>query len=161
MLEEGEGAPNFTLPGTQGGTIDQYSLTDHTTNGAVVLLFYPFDLSPVCTEELCNFRDSTWLTFTPNLALFGISTDTVYAHREFSQQIDLPFPLLSDHDGSVSEEYDVLYDELEHHPRVCKRAVFVINESQHVSYAWEGDPWTEDPNIHEIHAAMQGLNIIA
>ncbi|PGF13827.1 hypothetical protein CP556_22225 [Natrinema sp. CBA1119] len=76
MLELGETAPSFTLPGTDGETIDEYSLKEYTNEGAAVLAFYPFDFSPICTEELCDFRDVEWLTFTEGVNLFGISTDS-------------------------------------------------------------------------------------
>ena len=50
MLAEGETAPDFTLPGTDGDSITEYSLTESVETGAVVLVFYPFDFSGVCTR---------------------------------------------------------------------------------------------------------------
>jgi peroxiredoxin len=122
-----------------------------------VLLFYPFDFSPVCTEELCTFRDSEWLGFNPNLDVFGVSTDSAFAHREVIHENDLPFPLLSDHDGTVSKQYDVLYDELENHKRVSKRAVFVIDDTATIRYAWEAEEWLTDPDIEAINESIQAI----
>jgi len=157
MIVSGSQAPSFSLPGTDGNSIGRYDLSEYTEKGTVVLLFYPFDFSPVCTAELCGFRDSEWLTFTPDLDIFGVSTDSAFSHRAFSQQNDLPFPLLSDRDGRVSEQYGVLYEELEGHPRVSKRAVFVIDDDQTVQYAWEADEYTTDPDIDEVHRAVEEL----
>lgn len=134
-----------------------YSLADITGSGAVVLLFYPFDFSPVCTAELCSFRDSEWLTIYPEVDVFGISTDSAYAHQEFINQNALPFPLISDHDGSVSAAYDVQYDELEDHSKVCMRAVYVIDADQTIRYAWEGDAYTDDPDVGVVGEAVRAI----
>lgn len=157
MIETGTAAPGFEIPGSDGESIDRYQLSDYTDSGPVVLLFYPFDFSPVCTEELCNFRDSEWLTFTPNLDVFGISTDSAYAHREVIQENDLPFPLLSDHDGQVSDAYGVLADEVDGHPNVSWRAVFVIDSTDTVRYTWEGEEIVHDPDMEAVYDAVRSL----
>lgn len=161
MLNVGETAPSFTLPGTSGRRIGEYSLSEYTETGGVVLLFYPFDFSPVCTEELCNFRDSEWLGFTDDLDVFGVSTDSIFAHREVIRRNDLPFPLSSDHDGAVSECYGVLADEIEDHERVSDRAVFVVDDEQTIRYAWRPDEWTTDPVIDEGNDAVYELDAVA
>jgi peroxiredoxin len=160
MLSTGESAPSFALPGTDGETISEYRLASFTERGALVLLFYPFDYSPVCTQELCNFRDSEWLSFTDDLDVVGVSTDSAFAHRNIIQENGLPFPLLSDHDGTVSERYGVLYDELEGHPRVSKRAVFVVDDRQTLQYVWVADDWLTDPDVGAVHEAVTGLNAV-
>jgi len=161
MLVEGERAPSFGVPATDGTEITEFRLDEFTDTGGVVLLFYPFDFSPVCTEELCEFRDSEWLQMIPELDILGISTDSAYAHKEYIQQNDLPFPLLSDRDGRVSARYDVLYDELEGHPLVSKRAVFLIDDTQTIRYAWEADEWTTDPDISAVNEAATSLDAIS
>jgi len=160
MRTVGEQAPGFSVPGSDGEDINQYRLSDATESGGVVLLFYPFDYSPICTKELCEFRDSELLTFTDQLDVFGISQDSAFAHREMIRKNDLPFPLLSDHDGSVSHSYDVCYDEIEGHPQVSKRAVFVIDDSQTIQYGWETDDWTVDPDIGAVYDAVLDLDSI-
>jgi peroxiredoxin len=160
MLNTGVSAPDFEIIGTDGDEIRQYSLADLTESGAAVLLFYPFDFSPVCTAELCEFRDSEWLTVTPELDVVGISTDSTYSHRVFIERNDLPFPLLSDHDGSVSDAYDVLEDELEEHPQVSSRAVFLVDEELTIRYAWEAEVYTDDPDIDAVNEAAQELSAV-
>lgn len=138
-MEIGDRAPSFTLPGTEGTEISQYSLSDHTNRGVAILLFYPFDFSPVCTTELCEFRDAEFLEFTDDVDVLAISTDSVYAHREFTNQHDLPFPLLSDNHGTVSAEYGLQYDEYEQHEAVTQRALVVVDDAQEVVYTWTSD----------------------
>ena len=115
MLAEGKTAPDFTLAGTDEDSIAEYSLTEFVETGAVVLVFYPFDFSDVCTRELCPFRDAEFLTFGEGLDVFGPSLDSCYAHRRFIRQNDLNFPLLSDTRGRVTDAYGLAYEELYHH----------------------------------------------
>jgi peroxiredoxin len=138
-MEIGDRAPRFTLPGTEGSEISQYSLADHTERGVAILLFYPFDFSPVCTSELCEFRDAEFFEFTTDVGVLGISTDSVYAHREFITKYDLPFPLLSDNGGTVSANYGLRYDEYEQHEAVSQRALVVVDDAREIAYTWTAD----------------------
>lgn len=58
----------------------------------------------MCTEELCGFRDTEWLTLTEGVDVFGISLDSCYAHKRFIEENELNFPLLSDTRGRVTDE---------------------------------------------------------
>lgn len=142
MVTQGNRLPNFELPGADGDEIAQYELEDYLETGVVCLVFYPFDFSPVCTDTLCTFRDAEFLVFTEGVDVFGISTDSAYVHQRFIDEYNLPFPLLSDNDGTVSEQYDILYDEWEGHNRVSKRAFLVVGEDREVEFCWE----VEDAN---------------
>lgn len=146
-MEPGDTAPKFSLPGTDGTEIEEYRLEDFTDSGVVILLFYPFDFSPICTAELCNIRDAEFFELTPEVDVFGVSTESVYAHREFIQRYDLPFPLLSDNRGTVSEQYGLQYDEFEQHEAVSKRAIVVINVTETVEYTWSAADAREEFNI--------------
>lgn len=157
MLGTGSTAPLFVLPGTDGDTITQYRLTDYTDAGATLLLFYPFAFSPVCTEQLCGFRDAEWLTVTENVDVFGISVDSAYAQRRFSQTYDFQFPLLSDRLASVAADYGVRDDELETHPAVAKRAVFAIDDTRTIRYTWGTDDAYESPDIEALEESIAWL----
>lgn len=150
MIEQGAAAPSVSLPGTEGEEIEDYDLGDYTDSGVVVLVFYPFDFSPVCVDELCDFRDSGLLTLTENVDVFGISTDSAYAHRAFSTELDLVFPLLSDSNGEAIEKYDVRYEELEGHTGVSKRAVVIVDASTTVRYVWVSDDAYDSPDIADV-----------
>lgn len=157
MIGPQDTAPDFELPGTEGTMIDTYSLRDHTSEGAVVLVFYPFDFSPVCTDVLCNFRDAEFLMFTENVDVFGISLDSCYAHQKFIQEYDLPFPLLSDSKGRVTEQYGLAYDEWEHHRGVPKRALVTVDASDTVRYLWQTDDAYDSPSLGELHQTVLSL----
>lgn len=157
MIREGDTVDGFSLPGTDGETIERYNLSDYTADGAVILVFYPFDFSPVCTEELCAFRDAEWLTVSEDVDVFGISLDSAYAHKRFIQEYELPFPLLSDIRGRLTDQFGLAYDEFEHHEGICKRALITIDDSHTVRYTWVTDDAYKSPNIDDLHHAVDKL----
>lgn len=161
MLSRGDDAPEFTLPGVDSPTaeFERYRLDSATETGAVVLVFYPFDFSPVCTSELCQFRDAEWLTMTPEIDVWGISRDACYAHRRFMAQNNLGFPLLSDVQGDAIRDYGVAYDEWELHPRVPRRTIFVVDSDRTIQYAWEADTAYENPVLDDLHDAIRSLDV--
>lgn len=148
---------DFSLPGTEGEEISKYRLSDYTNDGAVVLVFYPFDFSPVCTEELCGFRDAEWLSFTDDVDVLGISRDSCYAHKRFIQEYDLSFPLLSDTRGEVISEFDLVYDEWEHHSGVPKRGLVTLDESHDVRYRWQTEDAYNGPDMDELEQSVLAL----
>lgn len=140
----GDDVEDFELPGTGDGGIETFRLSEYTATGPVVLTFYPFDFSPVCTSHLCEFRDAEFLTFTENVDVFGISVDSAYSHRQFRAEYSLSFPLLSDRLAAVADRFGVKYDVLENHPAVCQRALFAIDSTNTVRYRWHAaDPYDE------------------
>lgn len=157
MLSEGDTVDDFTVPGTDGEQIEPYSLSDYTEAGAAILIFYPFDFSPVCTTELCRFRDAEWLTFTDDIDVLGISLDSCYAHKRFIQENDLSFPLLSDTRGRVTDEYGVAYEEWEHHAGVPKRALVTVDDSNTVRYTWVTEDAYETPSLDELEETVTTL----
>lgn len=157
MLTTGERAPGFELPGTDGNTISQYKLTDYTDNGAVVLLFYPFAFSPVCTEQLCGFREAEWLTVAEDVNVFGISVDSAYSQKRFAEEYDFQFPLLCDRVATVADAYGVRADEVENHPSVTQRAVFAIDDDRTIRYTWATEDIYESPEIEEVRRAINWL----
>ena len=158
-MEIGDRAPSFTLPGTEGNDISQYTLSDHIESGVAILLFYPFDFSPVCTTELCEFRDAEFLEFTDDVDVLAISTDSVYAHREFSTQHGLPFPLLSDNHGTVSAEYGLQYEEYEQHEAVTQRALVVIDDNQEIVYTWTAEDTGAEFDISVLDDVRQNVDV--
>jgi len=158
MIGTGETAPAFELPGITDGSFEMFSLTDAIAQDhAVLLLFYPFDFSPVCTNELCAIRDAEWFQFTPDLDVWAASGDSAYAHRAFADEYGLNFPLLSDSHGRVATAYDVCYDEWENHECVPQRAVFLVDASQTIRYAWSTDDAFEKPDFFPVKEALDQL----
>lgn len=155
----GDRIADFELPGTDGSEITTYRLSEHTDDGVVVLVFYPFDFSPVCTDVLCTFRDAEWLTLTAGVDVFGISRDSCYAHKRFAQEYEIPFPLLSDTEGAVVEQLGLTYDEWENHKGVPKRALVTIDNEQTVRYKWQTDDAYDAPSLDELHDTIRSLTV--
>jgi peroxiredoxin Q/BCP len=103
MLKEGDKAPAFQLESDEGTKIALKDLKGK----AVVLYFYPKDLTPGCTQEACDFRDSSARLKKAGAVVLGVSRDSVESHRKFAGKHELNFPLLSDPDGKVCEAYGV------------------------------------------------------
>ncbi|MFC6824679.1 thioredoxin-dependent thiol peroxidase [Halopelagius fulvigenes] len=102
MLSVGDEAPDFELQDQDGETV---SLSDYRGD-YVVVYFYPRANTPGCTTEACGFRDA-WDEFeTRDVAVLGVSDDPVSDLKEFEDDHDLPFSLLSDEDGDVASAYD-------------------------------------------------------
>jgi len=99
----GQPAPEFELSDQNG---QLHSLEDYRDRW-VVLYFYPKDETPGCTTEACEFRDNIFAYRELNAQILGVSLDNVESHRAFSENHDLPFPLLADADGSVADAYGV------------------------------------------------------
>jgi len=157
MLTDGDAAPDFILPGTDGDDVREFMLADHTRDGPVVLAFYLFDFHPACTEELCTLQNLGWFDVESDTTVFAVSRDSAFSHQAFAREYDIPFPLLSDSDGAVSERYGIRYDELAGHRSVSKRAVFVIDTDTSVRYSWVADDPFEQPNWDEVRVALESL----
>lgn len=154
MITSGESVPDFTLPGTEGTEIQQYSLTKFTEDGATLILFYPFDFSPVCADQLCTFRDAEWLTFSDGLDVLGVSVDSAHSHQRFIQHYDLQFPLLTDRLGEVADEFGLLMDDFENHPNVPRRSIIAVDDDQTVRYVWVADSQYQSPEIDVIEESV-------
>lgn len=155
--EVGKQVPEFELPGAGEDGIGTFSLSEYTEEGALILSFYPFDFSPICTSQLCSFRDAEWLAITENVDVVGICVDSAYSHQRFRDEYDISFPLLTDRLASVANQFGVRYDEWENHPAVCRRAVFVIDDTQSVRYRWHTFDAHEQPTMDELRESIDWL----
>ncbi len=154
MLTAGQTAPTFTLRGADPGDVDTHSLTEYTEWGrTVVVVFYPFDFHPVCTDQLCSLRDADWLTLLEDAAVLGVGGDSVHAHRAYAEHEAIQFPLLSDSGGSVATAYGVLVDVLDGHRDVPGRALFVVDPDRVVRYAWQADGPEDRLDLDAVEAA--------
>ena len=104
VLEIGQKAPEFELPAAGGGSV---SLADevHKAQRGVVVYFYPRAMTPGCTKEACDFRDSENSLRSAGYTLIGISGDSVQRLEKFVAQESLNFPLASDEDRAVMAAY--------------------------------------------------------
>jgi thioredoxin-dependent peroxiredoxin len=102
-LSVGTVAPAFKTQDTLGHWV---SLSDFAGK-TVVLYFYPKDDTPGCTKEACSFRDSYDRYLSQGIPVLGVSRDDVASHQAFTAKFNLPFPLLVDTDGVITNAYDV------------------------------------------------------
>ena len=100
-LEPGDPAPDFTLPDADGRPVPLSSFRGQR----VIVYFYPAALTPGCTKEACDFRDSLADLGQLGLAVLGISPDQPAKLARFRDKEGLTFPLLSDPDHAVLEAY--------------------------------------------------------
>jgi peroxiredoxin Q/BCP len=103
-LATGDRAPEFSLQDQSGKTV---SLKDFRGRQNVVVYFYPKDDTPGCTKEACTFRDQYTAFSDIGAVVLGISGDSPDSHKKFAAKHRLPFPLLSDRDGSVRKAFGV------------------------------------------------------
>jgi len=103
-LKEGDPAPDFNLPSTEGRDI---RLSEFQGKKNVVIYFYPKDNTPGCTQEACDFRDSLKNFDRKDTVVLGVSGDSLKAHENFRKQYKLPFPLLSDEGKKMLQQYGV------------------------------------------------------
>ena len=103
MVDIGDTAPDFRLPTDGGGELGLADLKGKT----VVLYFYPKDSTPGCTTEAQDFRDRLGEFETAGAAVVGASKDSIKRHDNFKAKHDFTFPLLSDENGSLCEDYGI------------------------------------------------------
>jgi peroxiredoxin len=157
MLEAGSEAPNFLLPAVHDGEILEIALEDYVGEDIVVLAFYPADFSPTCTDEMCAIRDVDVFDLEEDVTVLAIGPDTVWSHRAFAEQYAIQFPLLSDNNGDVAEEYDVLMSQWRGHQRIPRRSVFVIDDRGRIQYAWCTEDQSVLPDLGEIREAIDAV----
>lgn len=100
-LEVGQDAPDFTLQNQEGQNV---SLHDYAGQ-RVVVYFYPAAMTPGCTTEACDFRDSLPALQAAGVQVLGISPDKPEKLAKFVEKEGLNFPLLSDPDKSMMTEW--------------------------------------------------------
>jgi thioredoxin-dependent peroxiredoxin len=100
-LAPGEVAPDFTLPDADGNDVSLSSLRGRR----VIIYFYPAAMTPGCTKQACDFRDSLASLSGAGFAVLGISPDSPAKLAKFRDRDGLNFPLLSDSKKSVLEAY--------------------------------------------------------
>ncbi|MGW0764581.1 peroxiredoxin [Streptomyces sp. NPDC002676] len=108
-IQVGDKAPDFELKDNHGRSV---KLSDFRGDKNVVLLFYPFAFTGVCTGELCELRDNLPKFSDRETQVLAVSNDSMHTLRVFADQEGLEYPLLSDFwpHGNVSRAYGV-FDE--------------------------------------------------
>ncbi len=128
-LQPGDIAPAFTATAVGGRYGDGETVTLEQLRGRpVVLYFYPKDDTPGCTAQACGLRDA-WSDFDGRAEVFGVSVDSGKSHQKFVSKYQLPFPLLSDPEKKIVNDYGVWVEKSMYGKKYmgAERTTFVID----------------------------------
>ena len=144
-------APDFTLPSTIDSSI---SLSD-LKGKRVILVFYPGDFTPVCSDQLTLYNEVLTLFEGYDAQMLGISVDGLESHLAFSADRKIDFPLLANSDpfGEVARRYGVFDEE----SQTCERALFVIDRTGRISWSYLS-PRDVNPGADGILRALENLS---
>jgi len=156
MVSDGENAPEFTAP-LADGDVGTFELSDELeAEGPIVLAFFPGAFTRVCNHEMDTFQDRLDRFTEHDATVYGVSVDSPFVLNELREQLSLEFDLISDANREIIHEYDAAtsfdqygIDEL------AQRAVFVIDDSGTITYAWIADNPGQEPDYDEVEAAAK------
>lgn len=133
-LQIGDKAPDFTLPTDGNGTLTLSDLQGEK----VVLYFYPKDDTPGCTTESCSFNDNLTALNKLNATVIGVSKCSVAKHDKFKAKYGLNFPLASDEESDVCEQYGVWTEKNMYGKKYMgiERSTFLIDENGNIEQIW-------------------------
>lgn len=155
-LRIGDGAPDFELYSDQQ---EPWRLSDHRGR-PVVLLFFPGAFTSVCTTELNRVTND--LDDFGEAEVVGISTDSPFVLEEFRNVENIGFPLLSDHDATVSRRYGAKYDQNftpMNLDRISKRAAFVVDEEGVIKHEEVLENAGNEPDYDAILDTVRDLGV--
>jgi peroxiredoxin Q/BCP len=123
--DAGDLAPDFTLASTAGDV----TLSERLRERAVLLVFYPGDDTPVCTAQLCDYRDHLEDFADLGVDVIAVNPQGLESHESFAAKHRLPFPICSDPDRSVCRAYGAagLLG-------MTKRALVLIDQDGHIRW---------------------------
>jgi peroxiredoxin len=148
MIEPGTPAPEFTLPNHRGEPVSLANFRGRR----VVLCFYPFDFSPVCSDQLSIYQEVLGEIRERGAELVGISTDGTWSHNAFRKHLGLEMTLLSDFHpkAEVTRAYGAYMDERGH----PNRSLVLIDEDGIVQWVHASPTPLEIPGANLIFDAL-------
>ena len=148
MIAAGEPAPDFKLNDQDG---EEVSLSDYKGR-RVLLVFYPLDFSPVCSDQLSIYQEVKPELAEQGLELIGISVDSAYAHKAFQEKLGIDTTLLSDFEpkGEVARAYGSYIDGA----GIANRTLVLVDENGLVAWTYESPSPGEFPGPNVIFDAL-------
>lgn len=148
MIAAGEPAPDFKLNDQDGEGV---SLSDYKGR-KVLLVFYPLDFSPVCSDQLSIYQEVKPEIADKGVELVGISVDSSYAHKAFQEKLGIDTTLLSDFEpkGEVAKAYGSYIDGA----GIANRTLVLVDENGLVAWAYESPSPGEFPGANVIFDAL-------
>jgi peroxiredoxin len=149
MIAAGEPAPEFTLRNQDG---EKVSLSDYRGR-KVMLVFYPLDFSPVCSDQLSIYQEVKPQIAEKGVELLGISVDHRFAHKAFQEKLGIDTPLLADFEpkGEVARAYGAYIEKVGH----ANRSLVLIDEEGAVEWVHESPTPLEIPGANLIFDALE------
>lgn len=149
----GDLAPDFTLKNHLG---EEVTLSSFRGDKAVVLVFYPFAFSGICTGELCEIRDNIAGFQADDVQVLAISCDPMWSLRAWAADQGYEFPLLSDFwpHGAVAQDYGVFIEAA----GMSTRGTFLIDQEGRIVWTLVNAPGEarDFAGYHEALAALRG-----
>ena len=151
MIKVGDQAPDFTLKDQNN---EEFTLSAHRGEQAVLIVFYPLAFTGICTGELCVVRDDMSAFENDDVLTVSISVDSVYTHKIFAEREGYEFPLLADFwpHGGVAQTYGV-FNEV---AGIANRGTFLVDKDGIVRFAEMNNPG-EGRDADEWRAAIKSL----
>jgi peroxiredoxin (alkyl hydroperoxide reductase subunit C) len=148
MIAVGESAPDFTLRDQDG---EEVSLSDFRGR-KVMLVFYPLDFSPVCSDQLSIYQEVKPEISAKGVELVGVSVDSSYAHKAFQEKLGIDTTLLSDFEpkGEVARAYGSYVDGA----GIANRTLVLVDEEGRVAWTHESPNPGEFPGANVIFDAL-------
>jgi peroxiredoxin len=145
----GSAAPDFTLKNQEQKEI---KLSDFAGKKNVVLVFYPLDWSPVCTNEHACMVNEMKAFETLDAEVLGVSVDSVWSHKAYAEKMGIHYSLLADFHprGAMSEKYGVYLPE----KGITGRSIIIVNKAGKVAWIKNYDIPVV-PDLNEVAAALQ------
>src|SRR5579863_342108 len=144
----GQAAPEFTL---KDQSQKEVKLSDFKGKKNVVLMFYPLDWSPVCTNEhACVVNDMKKFD-SLDAQILGLSVDSAWSHKAYAEKMGIKYPLLADFNprGAVAEQFGVYLAD----KGITGRAIAIINKAGAVAWFKQYDIPVV-PDINEVAQAL-------
>jgi len=125
----GQPAPEFTL---KDQSQKEIKLSDFAGKSNVVLIFYPLDFSPICTNEHACFVNDLRQFEKLDAQVLGLSVDSVWAHKAFAEKMGINYPLLADFHpkGAVADKFGMYLSE----KGITGRAIAIINKAGKIAW---------------------------
>src|ERR1700739_4976416 len=169
LLMERDAAQNFILSNTRGGLMPiavgqpapdftlkdqsqkEVKLSDFVGKRNVVLIFYPLDFSPICTNEHACFVNDMKQFQNLDAQVLGLSVDSVWAHKAFAEKMGISYPLLADFHpkGAVADKFGMYLAD----KGITGRAIAIINKAGKVAWLKNYDIPVV-PDIKEVASAL-------
>jgi peroxiredoxin (alkyl hydroperoxide reductase subunit C) len=149
MIAPGAEAPDFSLSDQDGNTVSLSDLRGQTS----VLVFYPGDWSPICTDQLNVYQEVVGDLEQQGAKLYGVSVDSAFSHKAFQQHLGVTFPLLADFHpkGEVSRQYGAYIEERGHD----NRSLVMIGPDLKVVWSHAAPTPLEIPGANLIFDALE------